>query len=65
MSTVTKIEQELIYLKLVQKRNPNLTDEIISSILNLPLEDIHSYEIMIKDDELNSFNQYIKKGKRI
>ena len=65
MSTVTKIEQELIYLKLVQKRNPNLTDEIISSILNLPLEDIHSYEIMIKDDELNSFNKYIKKGKRI
>lgn len=65
MSTVTKIEQELIYLKLVQTKNPTLTDEMISYILNLPLEDIHSYEIMTKEDEFNSFNQYIKKEKRI
>lgn len=60
MNTVTEIEQELIYLKLVQRKDPSLTDEMISRITNIPLEEIHSYEIMTKNDLLNSLNQYIK-----
>lgn len=60
MNTVTEIEQELIYLKLVQRKDTSLTDEMISRITNIPLEEIHSYEIMTKNDILNSLNQYIK-----
>ena len=61
MDTVTEIEQELIYLKLVQRKCPSLTDEKISRITNIPLKEIHSYEIMTKKDVLNSLNQYIKR----
>ena len=61
METLTELEQELIYLKLVQKENPSLTDEVISHLTNIPVEDIKNYEIHSKEDMYNSINQYIKR----
>ncbi len=61
METLTELEQELIYLKLVQKENPSLTDDVISHLTNIPVEDIKNYEIHSKEDMYNSINQYIKR----
>lgn len=57
---LTKKEQELIYLKLLSKINKDLTDDVISIITDLPINEVIEYEIMTKDDTFNSLNEYIK-----
>lgn len=58
--TLTEKEGELVYLKLLQRINLKLTDEDISKITGLTVEEIATYQIMTKEDTLNQINQYIK-----
>ena len=58
---LTKQEGELVYLKLLQRVGVKFTDEEISKITGLTLEEISTYQIMTKEDTLNQINQYIKR----
>lgn len=60
---LSNIEREIIYLKLVQVSNSSLSDEIISKITGLDIDSIREYQIMTKDDKVNSLNEFIIKRK--
>lgn len=60
---ISDIERQIIYLKLVQVSNSSLTDEIISKITKVDVNSIREYEIMTKDDKVNSLNEFIIKRK--
>jgi len=61
MEELTSKEQELVYLRLLSKTNPTLTVDVISLLIDIPVEEIANYQIMSKDDVLNSLNNYINK----
>ena len=56
---IDDVELEVIYLKLLSKSNPSITDSIISSITSVPLKDIEEYKIMSIDDSMNNLNNYL------
>ncbi len=58
---LTEKEKMYWYLKLKSYADPKLTDEEISQMVGITLQDLESYEIMTPYDVLNQFNQFIKK----
>lgn len=63
VNCLTDKERQLIYLKLVQVSNSSLTDELIAKITELDINSIREYEIMTKDDKVNTLNNFIRKRK--
>lgn len=61
MENLTEKEQEIIYLKLLSKTNSTFTDEMISILTEIPLEEIQDYQIMTKDDSFNKLNEYLNR----
>lgn len=58
---LTDKEKEIIYLKLLQLKDSSITDDIISKISGVPIEDINNYYILTKDDKINSLNKIFTK----
>ncbi|MCH5167178.1 MAG: hypothetical protein J1F35_04710 [Erysipelotrichales bacterium] len=60
MDELTLIEKNLIYLKLLSVSNKDITDEYISNMLGITIEDIESYEIYSDDEAKKLLSLYLK-----
>lgn len=56
---ITSLEKELLYLKLLQIKNKKITNDIISMITGLDIEDIEQYRIMTNNDKINTINKIL------
>lgn len=56
---ITVMEKELIYLKLLQLQNDKITNDIISLITGLSIQDINDYRIMTNNDKINTLNKLL------
>lgn len=60
----TNNELKVIYLKLLSKSNPLITDSYIAKLTGLEEETIKNYKLMTKEDSINELGELIMKKKK-
>ena len=64
LANCSNAEMKVIYMKLLSRSNPMITDEFIANITGLNVEDVINYQLMTKEDNINELAQLIMRKKK-